>query len=234
MRKVFLLVSTGVLFTVSACSGNSQKTASKNAPAVVQASTATANASVAAKPGSALPVPSIRQANPEAWQYENVRDHYGDAVALKTISLDGKFDLVVLQRGRYSFVSFARHGRWESVHELPGKGKLMYLRVEFEDGQEKQIQWDEIGSATEQLCGVLWSYPAMTDASIGQAAEGQKGDSVGGDQQFVQEMLKHKTMLLEVEPGTTAQFDMTGLAREMEVVRTPQTQPVLEARQSAE
>jgi hypothetical protein len=46
-------------------------------------------------------------------------------------------------------------------------------------------------------------------------------------------MMKHKTMLLEVEPGVTTQFDMTGLAHEMEKVRTPKAQPVLEARQTA-
>jgi hypothetical protein len=47
-------------------------------------------------------------------------------------------------------------------------------------------------------------------------------------------MLKHKTMLLEVEPGVTTQFDMTGLAHEIEKARTPKTQPVFEARQTAE
>jgi hypothetical protein len=46
-------------------------------------------------------------------------------------------------------------------------------------------------------------------------------------------MMKHKTMLLEVEPGVTTQFDMTGLAHEMEKVRTPKTQPILEAWQTA-
>jgi len=40
-------------------------------------------------------------------------------------------------------------------------------------------------------------------------------------------------MLLEVEPGITTQFDMTGLKHEMEKVRTPKTQPVLEASQTA-
>jgi hypothetical protein len=47
-------------------------------------------------------------------------------------------------------------------------------------------------------------------------------------------MIKHKTMLLEVEPGVTTQFDVTGLAHELEKVRTPKTQAVLEARQTAE
>jgi hypothetical protein len=47
-------------------------------------------------------------------------------------------------------------------------------------------------------------------------------------------MMKHKTMLLEVAPGVTTQFDMTGLAHEIEKVRTPKAQPVLEASQIAE
>jgi hypothetical protein len=47
-------------------------------------------------------------------------------------------------------------------------------------------------------------------------------------------MMKHKTMLLEVGPGVTTQFDMTGLAHEMEKVRAPKSQPVLEAMQTAE
>jgi hypothetical protein len=47
-------------------------------------------------------------------------------------------------------------------------------------------------------------------------------------------MMKHKTMLLEVEPGVTTQFDMTGLAHEIQKVRSAKTQLVLEARQTAE
>jgi len=47
-------------------------------------------------------------------------------------------------------------------------------------------------------------------------------------------MMKHKTMLLEVEPGVTTQFDMAGLAHEMKKVRTPKAQPTLEARQTDE
>jgi hypothetical protein len=46
-------------------------------------------------------------------------------------------------------------------------------------------------------------------------------------------MMKHNTMLLEVEPRVTAQFDMIGLAHEMEKARTPAAQPVLEARQES-
>jgi len=46
--------------------------------------------------------------------------------------------------------------------------------------------------------------------------------------------MKHKTMLLEVEPGVTTQFDLTGLAREILKVRAPKSQPILEASQAAE
>jgi hypothetical protein len=64
--------------------------------------------------------------------------------------------------------------------------------------------------------------------------EGATGDSVGGDQLLIEDMMKHKTMLLEVEPGVTTQFDMAGLAHEMKKIRTPKAQPMLEARQSDE
>jgi hypothetical protein len=46
--------------------------------------------------------------------------------------------------------------------------------------------------------------------------------------------MQHKAMLLEVAPGVTTQFDVTGLAQEIEKVRAPKTQPVVEARQTAE
>lgn len=234
MKKVFIFVSTGILFTILGCSGNSQKAVSKSAPAVVQASVAPASTPPVVEPAAALPVPSVGKANQQAWRSENVKDRLGNAVALKGTSLDGKFDLVILQRGTYSFLSFVRHARWESVRNMPAKGKLMYLRVKFEDGQEKRIVWDDLGFATENLYSVLWSYPAKTDAPIGPVLKGPTDDSVGGDQLLVQDMMKHKTMLLEVEPGVTTQFDMTGLAHEIEKVRTPKTQPVLEARQTAE
>ena len=234
MKKVFLLVSTSILFTTLGCSGNSQEAFSKSAPAVVQASVAPASTSPVVDPAAALPVPSVGKANQQAWRSENVKDPLGKTVALKGTSLDGKFDLVILQKGTHSFLSFVRHSRWESVYNRPAKGKLMYLRAKFEDGQEKRIEWDQLGFATENLCSVLWSYPARTDAPIGPVLVGPTGDSVGGDQQLIQDMMKHKTMLLEVEPGATTQFDVTGLAHEIEKVRTTKTQPVLEARQTAE
>jgi len=234
MKKVFLLVSTSILFTILGCSGNSQKAASKSAPAVVHASVAPAGTSLVVDPADALPVPSVGKANQQAWRSENVKDPLGKTVALKRTSLDGKFDLVILQKGTHSFLSFVRHSRWESVYNQPAKGKLMYLRAKFEDGQEKRIEWDQLGFATENLCSVLWSYPARTDAPIGPVLVGLTGDSVGGDQQLIQDMMKHKTMLLEVEPGVTTQFDVTGLAHEIEKVRTTKTEPVLEARQASE
>jgi len=47
-------------------------------------------------------------------------------------------------------------------------------------------------------------------------------------------MMKHKTMLLEVAPGVTTQFDIAGLAHEIQKVRAPESQPILEAGQTAE
>jgi len=233
MKTVFLLVSTGILLVILGCSGNSQKAVSKSVPAVVHASAAPAGTSPAVEPAATLPLPSLGQTKQQAWRSENVKDRLGNAVALKGTSVDGKFDLIVLQKGSYSFLSFVRHARWESVHNLPAKGKLIYLRVKFEDGIEKRIEWDQLGFATENLYSVLWSYPAKADVPIGPVLEGSTGDSVGGDQLFIQDMMKHKTMLLEVEPGITTQFDITGLAHELELVRSPKTEPVLEASQTA-
>lgn len=234
MTKSLLLVSIGILFTVSGCSGSSQEDASKSAPAVVQAAVLPASTSPVTEPAAALPVPSVGEANHQAWRSEKVEDGLGSAIVLKRSSLDSKFDLIILQKGKYSFLSFVRHGRWESLSKQPAKGKLMYLRAKFEDGQEKRIEWDELGFATENLHGVLWSYPAKTDAPIGPVPEGATADSVGGDQLLLNDMMKHKTMLLEVEPGVTTQFDLTGLAREIQKSRAPQSQSILEASQTVE
>jgi hypothetical protein len=166
-----------------------------------------------------------------SWHSENVKGPIGNVVTLKVTSTDGKFELVILQEGTHSFLSFVRHGHSKDVHNQPAKGKLMYLRAKFDDGQEKRIEWDELGFATENLYSVLWLYPVKADAPIGPAPNGSGSDSVGGDQLLIQEMMKHKAMLLEVEPGVTAQFDMTGLAQAMEKDHIPQ---VLEARQTSE
>jgi len=234
MKKVFLLVSTGIVFTFSGCSGNSQKSVLGSTPTVVQASAPPTNTSPVVEPAAALPVPSVGTVNRQAWRSENVRDHLGNAIALRETSLDGKFDLVIIQRGTYSFLSFVRHEHRESFCNQPDKGKLMYLRVKFEDGQEKRIEWDELGFGTNNLCSVLWSYPAKADLPIGPVPADRTGDSVGGDQLLIQDMMKHKTMLLEVEPGVTAQFDTTGIAHEIENASTSKSQPVIEARQTAE
>src|SRR5215467_8831734 len=241
MKKVFLWVSAGIVLTISGCSGNSQRTVLRSTPAVVQASapttrdiTAANNTSPAVEPAAALPVPSVGRVNQQAWRSENVRDHFGNAVLLKETSSDGKFDLVITQRGTHSFLSFVRHEHGQSVCNEPGKGKLMYLRVKFEDGQEKRIEWDELGFGTNNLCSVLWSYPATADLPIGPVVEDRTGDSVGGDQFLIQDMMKHKTMLLEVEPGVSAQFDTMGIADKIKSASSSKTQSVIEARQTAE
>ena len=180
------------------------------------------NTSPVVQPAAALPVPSVGTVNQQAWRFENVRDHFGNAIVLKETSSDGKFDLVIMRRGTHSFLSFVRHEHGQSVCNQPGKGKLMYLRVKFEDGQEKRIEWDELAFGTNNLCSVLWSYPAKTDLPIGPVVEDRTGDSVGGDQFLIQDMMKHKAMLLEVEPGVSAQFDTTGIAHEIESARTSQ------------
>jgi len=123
MKKVVLLTSTGVLFSILGCSGNSQKAVSKGSLPVVHASTAPANASSPAT-ASVTPLPEVSaiQSSRHTWHSEDVKDLLGNAVLLKQTSLDGKFDLVILQKGTHSFLSFVKHSRWESVHDRPAKG----------------------------------------------------------------------------------------------------------------
>ena len=228
MNKVFLLVSTAVLLTVLGCSRNPQNTAS-NSPSlpVVQASSAAADRSPAVESLAALPAVSVGS-NHEVWHSENVKDVFGDAVALKHTSLDGKFDLVILVRGTHSFVSLAKHAQWETVHYRAARGKLMNLRAKFEDGEERCIEWDELGSGATSEYSVVWSYTGKTDLPVGPAVN-HGSDSVGGDELLIQEMSKHTAIVLEVQPGVTAQFDIAGLNREIEKARAPKIEPVLAA-----
>src|SRR5215467_9755287 len=135
MKKVLLLVSTGIVFTISGFAGNSQTTVLRSTPAV-QASapkprniTAANNTSPVVEPAAALPVPSVGRVNQQPWRSENVRDHFGNAIVLRETSSDGKFDLVIMQRGTHSLLSFVRHEHGQSVCNEPGKGKLMYPRM---------------------------------------------------------------------------------------------------------
>ena len=93
------MASAGILFTIVGCSENFQEAASKSAPAVAQASVAPASLSPVVDPAAALPVPSVGKANQQAWRSENVKDPLGKTVALEGTSRDGKFDLVILQKG---------------------------------------------------------------------------------------------------------------------------------------
>jgi hypothetical protein len=229
MKKASACLSTGILFAIIGCSGDSGKTASNTAVPVAPVPVAEASTT----PAASLPVPSLGQVNHHIWRFEHVKDQLGDAMALKATSLDGKFDLVILQRGPQRFVSL-QQARRESARNSPAKGRLMYLRARFENGVEKRIEWDELGFATENPYSILWSYPVKTDALIGAAPQASGSSAVGGDQLLVEEMMQHKTMLLEVEPGVTTQFDISGLARAIGKARTSQTQPVLEASQMEE
>lgn len=238
MNKVLLLGSAGVLLLAVGCSGNRQKTAStpapaSSAPAISQAAAVPATAPDAGEPLT-LPVPVSGTSNDDAWHFQKIKDRYCEGIQLKTTSRDGKYDLVILQEGRQAFLSFALHGRWEAARYQPSKGKLMVLRAKFEDGEEQRIEWDELGFATENLFGMLWAYPAPKQPSFGPVAAGSNDDSFGGDWYLIQDMMKHKTMLVEVAPVVTAQFDLTGLTHEMQKARSPKTEPILEARQDVQ
>ena len=228
MKKVLLLVCVGAIL---GCSGKSQNAASKaSALPVVQASSAPSNPLPLAEPVAAMPAVTAGS-NHQGWHSENVKDRFGNAVALKQTSLDGQFDLVIVLRGTHAFLSFAKHGQWESVYPRAAKGKLMNLRLRFEDGQERCVVWDELGFGTNNVYSVVWSFPVTTQFSVGPVV-GSNSDSVGGDEQLIQELMKHTAMLLEVAPGATTQFDIAGLARDTLKARASKAEPPLAARQT--
>ena len=214
MIRILGLGSISIALLLSACAANHPATVSTNAVPAQDTTPAPA-------PTAALPVPTGGHLSLQPWRPQPIDDHMGGAIVLKRTSLDGKYDLVILEKGREPFLSFVRHTRWEAVHDLAAKAKVMDLRLIFEDGHEKPVKWNELGFGTGNLYAVLWSYPA-------------KSDSVGGDQLLMQEMLHHRAMVLETEPGVTTQFDLTGLAAEMNKIRPNQPEPVLEARQGGE
>jgi hypothetical protein len=234
VKKFPLLLSTGILFTISGCSEESQKNVLSRTPDVVQASVARINTPPLVTQAVSLPALAVGQANQQVWRAAEIKESLGSAVTITGTSVDGRFDLVILKKGTYTFVSFVQHERWESLHDRPAKGKLISLRVKFDDGPEKFIEWDELGLDTGNLYSVLWSYPAKANAPTGPAPKGTALDSPEGDERLLQDMIKHKTMLLEVEPGAMTRFEMIGLAREIQKVRTTKIQPVLDARQVAE
>ena len=214
MIRIPNLGSISIALLLSACAANHSASVSTNAAPADDTRPAPA-------PTAALPVPTGGHLSLQPWRPEPIDDHLGGAIVLKRTSLDGKYDLVILEKGREPFLSFVRHTRWEAVHDLAAKANVMDLRLTFEDGHEKPVKWNELGFGTANLYAVLWSYPA-------------KNDSVGGDQLLMQEMLHHRAMVLETEPGVTTQFDLTGLAAEMNKIRPSQPEPVLEARQDRE
>jgi hypothetical protein len=234
VKKFPLLLSTGILFTISGCSEESQKNVLSRTPDVVQASVARINTPPLVTQAVSLPALAVGQANQQVWRAGEFKDKLGSAITIKGTSVDGRFDLVILKKGTYTFVSFVQHERWESLHNRPAKGKLISRRIKFDDDPERLIELDELGLDTGNLYSILWSYPAKVNAPTGPAPKGTALDSPQGDERLLQDMIKHKTMLLEVEPGTMTQFEMTGLAHEIQKVRTTKIQPVLEAMQTAE
>jgi hypothetical protein len=221
MKMSLPMGSMSLVLILFGCSTSHPVASTRTPGATPQASSAPANGVASSESTAPLPKPSAGELSLQPWRPELINDHMGGAIVLKRTSVDGKYDLVVLEKGAVPFLSFAKHDKWDAVHDQPAKGKLMDLRFEFENGKEEHAEWDELGYGTENLRGVLWSYPVSTD-------------SVGGDQRLIQEMVMHRAMVLEIEPGVTTQFDLTGLANEMKKVRGNQPEPTLEARQGAE
>jgi hypothetical protein len=220
MNRFLNLTLLGMLLAICGCSRNHQTTVSASAQPTPGASSSQATAPD--EPSAPLPVPTGGHLSLQPWRPEPIDDHMGGATVLKRTSLDGKYDLVILEKGSTPFLSFVEHARWEFVHSLAAKAKVMELRLTFEDGHEKHVKWNELGFGSDNLYAVLWSYPAQSG-------------SIGGDQILMQEMLSHRAMVLEIQPGVNAQFDLTGLATEMARIH-PLHRPesILEARQATQ
>lgn len=234
MKNIAKLGSIGILIALAGCSGKSQNAAPSSAPPAGQAAPSHAPASASANEAAPLATPLTAASYGQPWRPEPVDDHLGGAIVLKRNSRDGKYDLVIEEKGAQAFLSFATHGRWDAVYNQPAKGRLMYLRLKFEDGVEKRAEWDELAYGTENMHSVLWSYPAGTDALVGPVADAAKSDPTGGDQLLMEDLMKHKTVLVEVEPGVTAQFDLAGLQSEMGKIRFFKPEPVLAASQDVQ
>lgn len=234
MKNIVKLGSIGILIALAGCSGRSQNTVSASASSARQGTATMATPTSSAEAAAPLAVPLAGASYGQPWRPEPVDDHLGGAIVLKRSSRDGKYDLVIEEKGAQAFLSFATHGRWDSVYNQPAKGKLMYLRVKFEDGMEKRAEWDELAYGTENMHSVLWSYPASPDAPVGPVADPVKSDAMGGDQLLMQDLMKHKTVLVEIEPGVTTQFDLAGLENEMGKIRFFKAEPILAANQDVQ
>ncbi len=177
-------------------------------------------------------MPTVAKLFPEPWRPEPVDDHLGGAMVLKRTSVDGKYDLIIFEKGLQAFPGFAKHGRWEEVYYRAAKGKLLTLRVKFEDGLEKQVEWDELAYGTEEAHAVLWSYPVNAISPAGAISASGQNEPIGGDKLLIKDMTQHRAMLLEVEPGVAAQFELSGLGNELLKIRPMHTDAVLSASQT--
>jgi hypothetical protein len=234
MKNIAKLGSIGILIALAACSSKLQHTVSTSTPSTRQAANSQAGTPSSEAAAAPLAVPLAGVSYGQTWRPEPVDDHLGGAIVLKRASRDGKYDLVVEEKGAQAFLSFASHGRWDSVYNQPAKGKLMYLRLKFEDGMEKRAEWDELAYGTENMHSMLWSYPASADAPVGPVTDAAKSEPQGGDQLLMEDLMKHKTVLVEIEPGVTTQFDLAGLQSEMGKIRFFKPEPVLSASQDAQ
>jgi len=206
MRKATLLVSMGTLLVISGCKNH-----------------------------SAPPLPALANLpnTHEVWSVKESKVSNSSVFELRKASLDGRFNLSV-----YLMADDFRDSSNEPLIELTSREysdsgtdkavyKLMGVRIRFDDGLEKHAEWQEYQYPTRGIDATLSSYTAMTSAPIGPIE--RDSSSTGGGKVLLKDMLARKAMLVEIEPGVSTQFDLSGLSRDFENLRTTKIQPLLEA-----
>ena len=90
--------------TISGCSDESQKSILSRTPDVVQASVARIDTPPLVTQAVSFPALAVGQMNQQVWRAAEFKDSLGSAVTIKGTSVDGRFDLVMLKKGTYTFV----------------------------------------------------------------------------------------------------------------------------------
>ena len=222
MNRTTQLCFVVIALMVSGCSKQSQvqPAATSSTPDVVQAAAPT-------------PLPALSEQNDhQVWTAREIPVQGPNGSFLGTLrvkqvaSLDGRFDLTIDTEcltpcgaaSHIIYVKFSSHGHYDALMtDTHLTDKLMHLRIAFDDGSGKDIEWIESTNTTNDILANLLLYPAKAGVPIGPIMRDSYSSGDGYD--FLQDMLAHKAVLVEVKPGVTTQFDLTGLPQVIEAAR---------------
>jgi hypothetical protein len=184
--------------------------------------TATVSNPNLAQVAPALPALVRPRGEPHEWSAKHSEDLTD--FDLQETSLDGKFDLILdlslipcsgencgCRYGTEVFL--ATHGRYAALTQEPSAhDTLLHLRVEFDDGLVRPIEWDESSDTGHGLLADVSLYPAPTDVPIGPSPK-TNWTVLGDGNSLLEDLLAHKEVLVEVRPGVAAQFDLAGFSQ---------------------